>query len=54
MGENYLQITKGERSLAVVDFTDKANPVISLSGGVLFYDLRDVVYKIEEYIKRPW
>ncbi len=54
MGCDYFAVVKDHKTLAMVDCRDKVNPTISFSPTISLWDLRGVVYQIEEYLKHPW
>ena len=55
MGGDYLAVVNDQgTTLAVVDCRDKVNPTISVSSTISLWDLRGVMYHIEEYLKHPW
>lgn len=42
-------------TLAVVNMhLNKENPSISFSTTISFWDVKDVIWQIEEYLKHPW
>jgi hypothetical protein len=48
---DYLKITKDGKTLAIVDFRNKNNPTISISSTITLWDLRGVVYHIEQHVQ---
>ncbi len=56
MGSDYLAISNDQGdTLAVVDFSrGRDNPVISFARTISLWDVKGVLWQIEQYQKNPW
>lgn len=56
MGGDYFAVCDDQgRTLAIVDMhLGRDNPSISFSNTISLWDVRGVMWQIEEYMKNPW